>query len=208
MGVTVATDGACRGCDNRPMRGAFVIVGILVLAGGVARADRPDGLMASATPGFGYAWDRTDTCELGGRMFAGGFSVVGFVAPGLAVGGSAVIRFNLLPEDGPCMATEPSGGRLAIAMIVGPIVQWYPRAHGGLNLVASAGYASIEQIEQEQHTSHGVGGSLAIGYDWAAKARVNGSISRVGVMLHLAALRTTDRHGALSPALLATFSFD
>lgn len=183
------------------------LVACVLLAPVAAQADRPDAWMFRATPGLGYAWDAAQSCAFDGRMFVGGFELGYFAAPGLLVGGATGISFNLLPATGPAMLCDFDFTRLRFAMMFtfGPIVDWYPM-HNGLHVAAHAGYATTEQ--DSRFTGRGVGGSLAVGYDWHWERDKNGHDHRLGVQLQTTLLRTTQDHATIMTALLFTIGVD
>ena len=181
------------------MKIAIVVV-VMVFAPSSAAADRPEAWLFRATPGFGYSWDRASTCPIEGRMFVGGFTIGNFVTPGLLVGGSLGLAVNALPAYG----CGEDALRLTTAAMIGPSIDWYP-SDRGLHVFASAGYASGEQ---DMTTSHGIGATLGVGYDWLAFAMANDARTRLGVLAQLTAVRTGGSHATLAPALLFTVGVD
>jgi len=191
-----------------------VMVGVFASAYSVAAAEptdrRPDGWLVRATPGFGYSWDDEPTCALDGRMFAGGFSGGYFVAPGLLVGAAVALNVNTLPPAASC---GDGSVRFALAMVVGPAVDWYPRPDHGLHVLAAFGYAEIDDgsMPDGSVSGRGIGGIAAIGYDWLAERSSSGTAIRIGTQLQVSAQRTftaNAKHSTLVPALLVTFAFN
>lgn len=172
----------------------------------VADDSRPTAWLARATPGFGYSWDHAQRCGLEGKMFSGGFELGYFVRPGLLVGAATAIDFNLLPRDEGCGDGE---GRLAMGMVVGPAVDWYPDPDLGLHALASIGYAELSLDSMDSPSGRGLGWIAAIGYDWRT-GKHDPSVL-IGIELRASMLETRIAgvdHKVLAPALLATFSFD
>lgn len=177
---------------------------VVLLVSSTAAADRPTGWLFRATGlGLGYSWDRDAVCPVQGRMFVGDFEIGYFVTPSVLVGGGTAIGFNTLPAN--ACDFDGSGLRLAMSFVVGPELDWYPLDRG-FHVAVTAGYASFDQ--DSMTTGHGVGGSLAVGYDWAVLAGKDGAALRMGVLAQATALRTTQGHAAMMPALLFTIAFD
>jgi hypothetical protein len=179
---------------------------VLVVLTTVAAADRPHDGLFRASPGFGFAFDRADSCSLSGRMFVGGFALEYEVADGLFVGGATTIVFNTLLEDAPC--GSEGGLRLTLGMLVGPMIEWYP-SDGPLQVFAVAGYADIDEAQGEMRDAiHGVGGTFGVGWDWGFG---DNDAGRAGVRVQVSGIRTFDgmvHHASLTPAVVATFGFD
>jgi hypothetical protein len=173
-----------------------------LVAPATAAADRPAGWMFRATPGFGYAWDRETQCPLEGRMFVGGFVIGNFVTPSLHVGGGTGIGFNALPA-GNCPVDDAL--RLTTSFVFGPAIDWYP-LDDGFHVAVNAGYAEVGQ--DNMTTGRGVGGSLAVGYDWRSFDGKDGETVRFGFVAQATAVRTTHDHAAVMPALLFTVGVD
>jgi hypothetical protein len=169
---------------------------------------RPSGWLVRATPGFGFARDGMTACQMEGRMFVGGFSAARFVAPGVALGATLSLAVNTLPDDETCAGGDPG---LVLGALIGGLVEWYPSGALGLHLAGGFGYAEIDHqgTELEMDPGRGVGGLVAIGYDWEVTR--NTIATRIGVRFQVTGLRTFTaqrEHATLIPALLVTFGFD
>jgi hypothetical protein len=188
------------------MRAAVVVLVTVGIADPASADERPTGWLVRATPGFGYASDAATSCRLGGRMFVGGFSGSHTVVPGVLVGAATTIAFNYLLQDPPCGV---DGGRLAMGIAIGPVVEWYPSESLGLHVVALAGYSSIDASDGQMQTSSGLGGTLAVGYEWVVAQKTSRLL--VGVRAQLTALHTwtgTFEHTVYAPSVVSSFSFD
>lgn len=184
---------------GRMRRAVFLIA---LLAPAVAHAERPRAWMFRATPGFGYSWDRGDECPVEGRMFVGGFQIGRFVTPSLLVGGGLGVGFNALPADG--CASDDSGLRMTMGMVLGPTLDWYPLDRG-FHATATAGFATFDQDDMTSGT--GVGASVAVGYDWAVDHH-EGTTTRLGVLAQITAVAASRDHSVAMPALLFTIAAD
>jgi hypothetical protein len=185
---------------------AVVVLVTLGLAPSASADERPARWLVRATPGFGYASDAQTSCSLGGRMFVGGFSASHSVAPGVLVGAATTIAFNYLLEDPPCGV---DGGRLAMGIAIGPVLEWYPSEALGLHVVALAGYSNVDASDREMQTSSGLGGTVGVGYEWVVAQKTSRLL--VGVRAQLTALHTwtgTFEHTVYAPSLVSSFSFD
>lgn len=194
------------------------LVVLALLAPGVVAADdaadadlRPTGLLFRATPGLGYAFDDND-CPLAGRMFAGGFALGYALAPGVVVGASTTISFNTLLRARACDMDT----RVAIAIAVGPMVDFYPVRDLALRVVAMIGYSEIDNGVDDRPT-RGLGGMLGAGYDWYTTETPTGTRFRLGTQVQVATfassshLRAGDMRRDLesrawSPSVLFTFA--
>jgi hypothetical protein len=197
------------------VRHAAVLAAAIALVPAAAAADgveesidiRPTRWIARATPGFGYAFDGKRSCQMEGRVFLGGFSGAYFVAPGLAVGATIAIAFNDLPSDESCL------GDLGLPMsgVIGPLVEWYPSSDLGLHVAAGLGWANVayEGSMPAMDSSNGIGGVLALGYDWEVERGTTAAL-RLGVRLQVIGFRTytSHEHATMIPALLFTISGD
>jgi hypothetical protein len=181
------------------MRATVLLAVVLMPA--VARAERPESWLFRATgAGFGYSWDRDVMCPVDGRMFVGGFELVKTVTPGLLVGAGTGIGFNALPAQG--CDVDGSGLSFTIGFVIGPQLDFYP-LDLGFHMTVNAGYSSIDQ---DDVAGHGVGATLGLGYDWMT---VDGPEANLllGVLAQVTAMRTTQGHNLVMPALLFTVGF-
>jgi hypothetical protein len=173
-----------------------------------AHADpRPARWLGPAVPGFGYGWDGGLACSMDGRMFVGGFAVAHEVSTGIFVGGATTITFNTLLADAPCGLE--SGTRLAMGIVLGPEVEWYPLATSTLHASLVAGWANlIPDNRDDMSTSNGLGATLAVGYEWIVAQGPKASL-RIGVRAEVTAQRTWSGpydHTIYVPSLVSSFS--
>ncbi len=142
-------------------------------------------------------------------MFIGGFSVAHDVAPGVFVGGGTTITFNTLLADAPCGVE--TGTRLAMGIVLGPEVEWYPLSTSPLHVVLVAGWANlIPDDDPEMAHSNGVGATLALGYEWLVAQGPEASL-RIGLRAQLTSMRTWSGpfdHTVYAPSLVSSFGFD
>jgi hypothetical protein len=136
-------------------------------------------------------------------MFVGGWQFGRFITPSLLLGGNLGVGFNALPENG--CALDGDGLRFTLGMTIGPNVDWYP-FNRGFHVSVNGGYANYEQ--DSMVTTHGVGGTLAIGYDWPWFRFKTGEYSRFGLALQASAMRMTGSHTIVMPALVMTLGID
>ena len=152
---------------------------VLLLLVGVAHADPPEGWLGRVTPGLGYS---------SGLLGAGGFSVGHALDHGIVIGGDAAITFGGMPMR---------GGGLAIASVLGPLIDWFP-TRGGWHVLATAGIADLETAPKTD--LWGIGGTLAVGHEWDGPLRA-------GFEVRVSAMRGSG-HTIVAPALLFTIAFD
>ena len=187
------------------MRTLLIAVALLVPT--VAAADddevrhdeRPTAWLFRATPGFGYSWDRDVMCAVQGRMMFGGWFVGKVVTPSLVVGGALRMDVNALPDDG-CV-TNDDGLRMTIGMVVGPEIGWYP-FDAGLHVFAGGGFATFDH--DSMYAAYGVGGTLAVGYDWAFRKEGATGAFRFGLAAQMTAVRMSHGHDMTMPAGVMT----
>ncbi|HEY5924300.1 MAG TPA: hypothetical protein VIV11_21635 [Kofleriaceae bacterium] len=164
---------------------------------------RPTAWLFRALPGFGYSFDRDVPCQIQGAATVGGWYIGKLVTPSLLVGGGLVVGLSGLPDDG-CV-TDDSGARIAIGAVIGPAINWYP-LDAGLFVSAMAGYATYDQ--DSMHVTHGVGSTIALGYDWDDGPFKSGGRSRFGLALQVTVARMTSGHAMMTPALVLSAGAD
>lgn len=150
---------------------------------------RPTAWLFRATPGFGYSWDRDVMCAVEGRMMFGSWFVGKFVTPSLVVGGALRMDANALPDDG-CV-TNDDGLRMTIGLILGPEIGWYP-FDSGLHVFAGGGFATFDH--DSMYSAYGVGGTVAVGYDWAFRKEGARDGVRFGLAVQASTVRMTHGH--------------
>jgi hypothetical protein len=173
----------------------------LLLAAGPAHAERPEGWLFRATPGFAYAWDRDVMCAVEGRMLVGGWFVGKFVTPSLLVGGGLSVGGNALPDDG-CVTNE-DGLRMTMGMMIGPELDWYPFDRD-FHVFATGGFATYDH--DSMYAAYGAGATLAVGYDWTIAEKDRRCL--LGLALQTTVVRMTHDHSMIMPALVMSVVVD
>ena len=135
-------------------------------------------------------------------MTVGSWFVGKFVAPSLNVGGALSATVGGMKNPG-CMLDD-GAGMLAVGMIVGPSLVWYP-SDRGFHVTAHAGFATFDQ--NSVISSYGVGSTVAVGYDWA-EGHIDGNAGRWGLALQATGTRMTGGHAMIVPALVMTVGVD
>jgi len=177
-------------------------VGVLAATTNAAADERPAAWLFRATPGFGYSWDAHLRCGIQGPMTVGGWFVGKFVTPSVNVGGGLSAGVGGGSDDR-CML-DADGGRIILGTVIGPNLVWYPRDRG-FHLAAHIGFAGFDQSSKIE--SYGIGGTFAIGYDWA-DGLVDGDSMRFGLALQATATRMTGGHAMMMPSLVMTVGID
>ena len=179
---------------------AIVMLAVLFSAT-PAQAERPEGWLFRAMPGFGYAWDRDVMCAVEGRMMVGGWFIGKFVTPSLLVGGGLSVGANALPDEG-CV-TNDDGLRMTLGAMIGPELDWYPLDRD-FHVFATAGFATYDH--DSMYAAYGAGGTLAVGYDWTIAKKENRLL--FGLALQTTVVRMTHDHSMIMPALVMSVVAD
>lgn len=177
------------------------VLAVVLLLPATAAAERPEGWLFRATPGFGYAWDRDVMCAVEGRMMVGAWFVGKRVTPSLLVGGALGMGGNALPDTG-CV-TNDDGLRMTIGVMIGPELDWYP-FESNFHVSATAGFATYDH--DSMYAAYGAGGTLAVGYEWTTLEKDNRFL--FGLALQTTVVRMTHDHSMVMPALVMSVAVD
>jgi hypothetical protein len=142
-----------------------------------------DGFYLRLGIGGGYVDDKFKYTGLGGLFgldqieghasggsFEADVSAGGAIKPGLIIGGSLFIEQVASPKvtyNGEDINADVSVGTFGL---IGPMIDWYPQAHGGFHLGGTIGGARITMKDSSGNLKSnqpvGGGGIFFIGYDW------------------------------------------